>query len=1008
MARRGMHPGATHRGRTNPISDRFTRAPEGTPTIPDLTRLDFDPNAQLVAGDVVDGDGNPLVRLGGNYWSATPYDLGPAYAIPSSLGSDADLSTPETGVSGTLVGPFAISSTFLTMRIAARRDSILHVDLWVYSPASLSPPYQVSEPQIKGGETDTRASTGNPNRAESRVLEPNLSEHAPRQYHLYTDRFGRLVPSEMAPFCLEREDLAVVGGGGAWRQVTMQVVEYVGAAVYLGFRVLGRSTVYINYVKPVESVPAPSERSPQLDPSDPPAPVWGLADLHTHPANFLGFGGAYIYGLNDPRSTDPADLGSCRAVHTTDDFDLALKGVPGFHGDAGYTGGPDFLVWPAFDDGLHEQAHPAWIRRAWEGGVRLMVALVVNSEAVSSIRASQAIPGHITDDDAVAAQVAYLRAVAASNSDWMSIAESSSEARAAIAAGRLAVVLGLEVDSLLGLWNTAGELSGGADTDPRYAGISDHQVRCATLIRDRLAYLHGLGIRQINPIHLTNNAFGRSALYEDIFNVDNFVVRRDYMWPAGDPSIDWRLGEEDFGFNVGTSLVVGFSPPDYGPVAPGVGHVNAGVCRGPLDTFAEELLEGELGVQAELSRLNMDFADDVVPALMHVGIIVDVDHMSQHTLDRFLPRCSANNYPVVSAHSGFRELAPRRNFADRNHPGPGQRANPNLWPNESHKSRAVTDMILRLGGMLAPIPGYADSLHADGCAVENNCAGTSRTYAQSLHFATSASAARGQAVGMGTDMTLNRMPGPRFGPRAANGLARESFVDTSVEVMREAERQADAQQQAVIYANPLTGRPRFRHIDEVTAFEEEPLEYIPYRSVSERLSAAALQTGIWNALWLYEAHLPADDFDEDTQQILDGLNAVDPIAGLSGLALKAYRAMHDTGELDLADPVSRLLFRCVSSFTHRHEGGNLTAPLTRCTAGSYSFDYNFDGLAHYGLLPDMLQDLKNVGLAQASFDALFHSAEAYLQIWQICEAWSSRHATELRGRATVASVTSIH
>ena len=26
------------------------------------------------------------------------------------------------------------------------------------------------------------------------------------------------------------------------------------------------------------------------------------------------------------------------------------------------------------------------------------------------------------------------------------------------------------------------------------------------------------------------------------------------------------------------------------------------------------------------------------------------------------------------------------------------------------------------------------------------------------------------------------------------------------------------------------------------------------------------------------------------------------------------------------------------------------------------FDYNLDGLAHYGMLPDMLQDLKNVGL----------------------------------------------
>ena len=36
-------------------------------------------------------------------------------------------------------------------------------------------------------------------------------------------------------------------------------------------------------------------------------------------------------------------------------------------------------------------------------------------------------------------------------------------------------------------------------------------------------------------------------------------------------------------------------------------------------------------------------------------------------------------------------------------------------------------------------------------------------------------------------------------------------------------------------------------------------------------------------------------------------------------------------------------------------------PLQRSTAGPVrEFDYNLDGLAHYGMLPDMLQDLKNV------------------------------------------------
>ena len=37
-------------------------------------------------------------------------------------------------------------------------------------------------------------------------------------------------------------------------------------------------------------------------------------------------------------------------------------------------------------------------------------------------------------------------------------------------------------------------------------------------------------------------------------------------------------------------------------------------------------------------------------------------------------------------------------------------------------------------------------------------------------------------------------------------------------------------------------------------------------------------------------------------------------------------------------------------------------PLKRSTAGPHRyFDYNIDGMAHYGMLPDFLQDLRNTG-----------------------------------------------
>jgi hypothetical protein len=48
------------------------------------------------------------------------------------------------------------------------------------------------------------------------------------------------------------------------------------------------------------------------------------------------------------------------------------------------------------------------------------------------------------------------------------------------------------------------------------------------------------------------------------------------------------------------------------------------------------------------------------------------------------------------------------------------------------------------------------------------------------------------------------------------------------------------------------------------------------------------------------------------------------------------------------------------------------------------------------LLPDLLQDLRKAGLGQASFDALFNSAEAYLKIWATCEAWNSSRIRALQ------------
>jgi hypothetical protein len=69
------------------------------------------------------------------------------------------------------------------------------------------------------------------------------------------------------------------------------------------------------------------------------------------------------------------------------------------------------------------------------------------------------------------------------------------------------------------LWRTESELS-------REAG--GNAVTARNIIRQRLGEIYGLGIRQITPIHFTNNAFGGCAVYNRFFDVVNYHVTSDH------------------------------------------------------------------------------------------------------------------------------------------------------------------------------------------------------------------------------------------------------------------------------------------------------------------------------------------------------------------------------------------------------------------------------------------------------------------------------------------------
>ena len=56
--------------------------------------------------------------------------------------------------------------------------------------------------------------------------------------------------------------------------------------------------------------------------------------------------------------------------------------------------------------------------------------------------------------------------------------------------------------------------------------------------------------------------------------------------------------------------------------------------------------------------------------------------------------------------------------------------------------------------------------------------------------------------------------------------------------------------------------------------------------------------------------------------------------------------------------------------------------VTPFVTGARAWDFNRDGLAHIGLLPDMFADLEVIGVAARDLEPLYTSAEGYVQMWE--------------------------
>jgi microsomal dipeptidase-like Zn-dependent dipeptidase len=737
--------------------------------------------------------------------------------------------------------------------------------------------------------------------------------------------------------------------------------------------------------------------------------LFGLADTHVHFRAELGFGGRGIFGSavpDHPSGGLASALPHCTAAHGPWGLLPSLEGIG--HRVGGF---PEFDGWPLYRTQAHQQAYVDWIRRAVDGGLRLAVCLAVNNDVLAR-RSGWPFGRRAPSDDmsAIDRQLTGVRELVAHVDErcggrgqgWMEIASDAAHARRIVAAGRLAIVLGVEVDGL-GNWHTPEDLEWQAAEQGRTPA-----ELIAALVQD----LYDRGVRHVFAVHSRNNAFGSAAVFARTYDAVNYVLTgRSFVVEAAPQGlgIAYRIDEDEFdggglaerlAYHGWRGLLRRGGPPraTNWAATPG-GHINAG----GLTAHGRTLL-GEL---------------------MRRGMIIDVDHMGHKTLDATLGLCERHSYPVVSGHSTPREMRhgwrpslpdPAATYSRTGNATAFGTARTRMLATENNRSPEQLERIRRLGGLVSVFLYQRDVRTAAG-TVANDCAGSARSFAQVLHHVHGVMRGR---VALGSDVNgVGQLPGPRFGPNGAAGIR-----GTADQIVRRA-----------------LGRPLRR--DEVlrqasgVRYATGPLDYRePRFAPGDGPPMTAVERQFWETLTMWRAGVAPEKADHPPWwrrspatrnrmvNLCYGLRAESrdelPIAvpyrrpvqpwplfrDLPAVQLAAFLARHGEPPWDIDPATTRRLTPVLARiWAHWSTMESCPGPppwllrrfgptgsglftgdgaMTRSTAGRRDFDVNVDGVAHYGLLPDFLQDLRNVGAPAAEVDALYRGAEQYIQVWERC------------------------
>jgi len=513
----------------------------------------------------------------------------------------------------------------------------------------------------------------------------------------------------------------------------------------------------------------------------------GYMDMHLHLLGHMSHGGKNLSGepapidengsfvLNSTYNVNTAlSPAKDMALHKTISHGLLndTAGDGTQDGTRSWYGAPYFSGWPKWTSTTHQQTYYVWLERAWRGGLRAVSMLAVHNESLckTSLKSTRETSWSMCEDSMMNI-VEQLRAAGdfqrfidalsgGAGKGWFRIVTTPQQARDVIRDGKLAVILGIEVDNLFNCKEQGCPADFGLPA-ARIAPLTN--LAQPTTIEEAVNVIYDIGVRHIFPVHNFDNGFGASATWMDAIGVGQAISEQ--RWWETENCGD---GQGDYGFWIDNAMqsimaMLGFGISETPPIP----YYTSGILE---PAYASCNTRGLLPSGGSAQKPG---GERLIRAMMNKGILIDIDHLSRHSIEDVIaltktsPGSAGEPYPLLAGHVQFFDLH-QKEFRD------------NKGRHERMRTRAQLETIRDGGGMIAAmlkddvqdtdLKGEKYTLAynpAYGSAIADNCRHSSSSFGQALQYAVDVM--RGP-VALGSDFNgAAGHIGPRFGSDACGG-----------------------------------------------------------------------------------------------------------------------------------------------------------------------------------------------------------------------------------------------